>query len=85
MGDVCSKCHRPKGHPADDADSDCPGEIFTSCHIATAAYHRGLRAGVELAKGGAFIDYEVITLLQVSSPLIDWSDVDAALAEKVKV
>jgi hypothetical protein len=48
-----------------------------SCDVLTAAYCRGLRAGVELAKDKAFI-WERIALSE-----IDWTDVDAALAEKL--
>jgi hypothetical protein len=54
------------------------------CKAATAAYQRGLRAGVELAKEHA---YAVVDGQgdddNYNGASVEWTDVDAALAEKL--
>jgi hypothetical protein len=91
VGDVCNKCGRETYESVCDrlgpkatlmerlSPASCGESGDDDCHDAAieATYQRGLRAGVELAKDKAFI-WERIALSE-----IDWTDVDAALAEKL--
>lgn len=54
MTDRCEKCGRPivaRLYPdADDCSQDFDGSPDPTCRIISAAYRRGLREGVELAR-----------------------------------
>jgi hypothetical protein len=86
----CERCHRitlcsvhGRERLAYPAHCHKDGAPDPTCDVVAAAYQRGLRAGVELAKYEAFI-VSVGSRDVPCSSHIDWTDVDAALAEKLK-
>jgi hypothetical protein len=90
MAERCEKCGRPYlprangygGGVGPSHVTTCRAKGSTNCDVASAAYQRGLRAGVELAKEHAYAETKS-SGYEISGASIEWFDVDAALAEKL--
>lgn len=82
---TCPKCGRPIGDVhglwADQCQSSSMGSRGVCAQMA-AAYRRGMRDCLAIAKGNAYAEVDA----RDGEPrsVIDWSDVDAELAKKME-
>ena len=74
----CERCGRRMTPYADVRDGECRLRGDTDCLIH-AAYVRGLREGVEVAK-----DNVAVGTLSNGNVVTDWTDVDAEIERRVK-
>lgn len=92
MTDRCEKCGRlvparygMGGSLSGDPETHCLNEGGRWCRIISDAYRRGLREGVELAKGEACITEDTHFVPGMGHVHeIDWTDVDAELERRLK-
>jgi hypothetical protein len=82
MADPCEKCERCGRPFGMESLERCYDPGSNVCNAVAAAYQRGLRAGVELAK--EHYTYDRAPSYSYSEyQTVNWDDVDAALAEKL--